>query len=99
MALGEISRSLAPGGVFVGTTFLTAESPLEEVLGEGPVAPLGNLLRRLPAPEQAQFRWWTERELRDLCAAVGLVDFRRERKNRFILFSARKPGVGVVGKP
>ncbi len=35
--------------------------------------------------------WWTEFELRRICAGVGLRDFRRVRHRRFILFCAAKP--------
>ena len=35
-------------------------------------------------------RRWEERELRQLCATMGLQDFKRHRNLRFILFSARK---------
>ncbi len=38
------------------------------------------------------YRWWEEAELRDLVSTVGLTDFQRERRLRFIMFSAKKPG-------
>ena len=37
------------------------------------------------------YRWWEEAELRDLVATVGLTDFQRNRRLRFIMFSAKKP--------
>lgn len=37
------------------------------------------------------YKWWEEQELRDLCEAVGLVKFQRERSMRFIMFSVQKP--------
>ena len=37
------------------------------------------------------FKYWEEDELKDLCAAVGLVDYERTRRRMFIMFSARKP--------
>ena len=40
---------------------------------------------------RAQYKWWEEDELKDLCASVGLESFTRERSWRFIMFSARKP--------
>ncbi|PNH02967.1 hypothetical protein TSOC_011016 [Tetrabaena socialis] len=43
-------------------------------------------------PLGGPYRWWEEAELQDLCAAVGLADFRRERDWRFIMFAATKPG-------
>jgi hypothetical protein len=45
VALAEISRVLAPGGVFVATTFLTATAPLGQVLGDDAVRPLGQVWR------------------------------------------------------
>ena len=38
-------------------------------------------------------RPWQEAELRNLTACVGLDDFTRERSQRFIQFSVRKPVV------
>ena len=35
---------------------------------------------------------WEEAEIKDLCATMGLKDYRRHRNNRFILFTVRKPG-------
>ena len=37
------------------------------------------------------YRWWEEAELRDLVSTVGLTDFQRDRRLRFIMFSAKKP--------
>lgn len=37
------------------------------------------------------YRWWEESELRELASTVGLVDFQRQRRLRFIMFSASKP--------
>jgi hypothetical protein len=42
-------------------------------------------------PNPRAYKWWQEQELKDLCNTVGLLDFRRARSNRFILFSATKP--------
>lgn len=89
-ALAEVARVLRPGGVFVASTFLTAAAPLGELLGDSLVRPLSQLER----PPSA-YKWWEEAELRDLCAAVGLTDFQRLRRNRFIMFCARKPGGGA----
>mmetsp|Transcript_5371 Transcript_5371/g.14464 ORF Transcript_5371/g.14464 Transcript_5371/m.14464 type:complete len:351 (-) Transcript_5371:679-1731(-) len=87
-ALAEISRVLAPGGIFVGTTFMVPSAPLGQVLGDDLVRPLN----QLDAPAiNNQYRWWEEAELRDLCTGVGLQDFARDRSWRFIMFSARKP--------
>ena len=86
-ALAEISRVLRPGGVFVASTFLTATAPLGQVLGnDALVRPLRGL-----EPTTGSYRWWEEDELKDLCASVGLIDFQRERSNRFIMFCVTKP--------
>ena len=90
-ALAEISRVLKPGGVFVGSTFLDGVAPLGELLGnDSLVAPL-----KMFDPTQrivsSQYRWWSEAELRDLCASVGLKGFERQRRMRFILWCVRKP--------
>lgn len=71
-ALADISRALAPGGVFVGSTFMVPVAPLEEILGEEAARPLLDLSRLGPSGSSA-YRWWEERELRDLCKAVGLT--------------------------
>lgn len=63
---------------------------------------LARRLRRLSVPPFLQFdpsssgsgrsyRWWEEGELRDLVTTVGLANFQRERRLRFIMFSASKP--------
>lgn len=87
-AVAEISRVLRPGGVFVASTFLTPAAPLGEVLGDATVAPLSQAL----AAQQQRFRWWSEPELRDLCAMMGLSSFERQRQRQFILLRAQKPG-------
>ena len=93
-AVAEVSRVLKPGGVFVGSTFLDAAAPLGSVIGDEAATALagfvpGALGGGMPAGRA--FRWWSEKDIRALCSAAGLVDFKRWRKNRFILFSARKP--------
>ena len=62
-ALAEISRVLRPGGVFVASTFLDPTAPLGELVGDDTVLPLA---RALGATRSASYRWWNERELRDL---------------------------------
>ena len=94
LAVAEVARVLEPGGVFVASTFLDAASPLEGVVGEKAAGAFRNLLARPleAAASRSAYRWWTEAELRGMCSSAGLVDFRRWRSNRFILFSAKKRG-------
>jgi len=87
-ALAEISRVLAPGGVFVGTTFMVPTAPLGQALGNDDLVRPLNQLQDAP---RGQYKWWEEEELRDLCTGVGLQGFERERQWRFIMFAARKP--------
>lgn len=88
-AMAEVSRILKPGGVFVGSTFLDPTSPLGELLGDETVLPLA---QALGAVQRNSYRWWNEKELRDLCAMVGLIGFERQRTRQFIQFTVRKPG-------
>ena len=37
------------------------------------------------------YRMWSEDELREICSRMGLVNWRRDRRLRFILFSVTKP--------
>lgn len=94
LAVAEVARVLKPGGVFVASTFLDAASPLEGVVGEGAAGAFRALLAGPleAAASRSAYRWWTEAELRGMCSAAGLVEFRRWRSNRFILFSAKKRG-------
>lgn len=89
-AMAEISRVLAPGGVFVASTFLKAAAPLGQILGDDVVRPL-NRFDPSSSGSGRSYRWWEEGELRDLVTTVGLANFQRERRLRFIMFSASKP--------
>lgn len=86
-AMVEISRVLRPGGIFVASTFLKSFSQLGELLGDDTVRPLNQLSSSRSTP----YRWWEEQELRDLTASMGLQNFQRHRRNRFILFAVTKP--------
>jgi SAM-dependent methyltransferase len=96
-AVAEVARVLAPGGVFVASTFLDGAAPLGELVGDGPAAALVKLVN--PAARVGgggAYRWWSEPELRDVVAAAGLTSFRRWRRNRFIMLRGVKPGGGAL---
>jgi ubiquinone/menaquinone biosynthesis C-methylase UbiE len=90
-ALAEISRVLKPGGVLVATTFLDPTAPLGELIGDDAVLPLARALGAQRTPAGASYRWWSEPELRDLCAMVGLTGFERTRTRQFIMLRVAKP--------
>ena len=88
-AVAEIARVLKPGATFCGTTFMNPQIPF---FGEDEQAIFDNAVRGFSGTANAArgFRWWSKRELRDLCAECGLVDFKCEIRNQFIFFSAKK---------
>lgn len=83
--VAEISRILRPGGVFVATTFLT---PMTDV-NLGILKPFQKAWRR--AVSSPSLRYWLEAELEDLCKACGLTDYKKIRRNNFIMLCASKP--------
>ncbi|KAI5061535.1 hypothetical protein GOP47_0024040 [Adiantum capillus-veneris] len=83
--VAEISRILKPGGVFVATTFL---SPVAD-LRIGALKPLQQAYRRVTSG--SSLRYWIEAELEDLCAACGFIEYRKVRRNKFIMLCATKP--------
>lgn len=88
--LAEISRVLRPGGVFVASTFLNFYAPLGQLIGDDALRPLKDL-EPFSGSRSATYKFWEEEELKDLCRAVGLQEFRRERSQRFIMFAVTKP--------
>jgi len=90
-ALAEISRVLKPGGVFVASTFMVASAPLGQAIGNDEIFRPFNQVDPTFLAARAQYKWWEEEELRDLCTAVGLEGFTRTRQWRFIMFCAKKP--------
>jgi len=97
LAIAEITRVLKPGGRLIGSTFLLAAAPLGQSLGnDNLVRPLFELEKEfsggvLPALSGRNYRFWEEKELKDLCDLCGLENFQVERDNRFIMFCATKP--------
>jgi hypothetical protein len=69
--------------------------PLTSTPHLDPRPPACPLLQLQQSP--GAYRWWEEAELRELCSAVGLQGFSRDRDNRFIMFAATKPGAGGPG--
>jgi ubiquinone/menaquinone biosynthesis C-methylase UbiE len=94
-AMAEISRVLRPGGVFVASTFLDPTAPLGELVGDDAVLPLARALGAQRTPAGGSYRWWSEPELRDLTAMVGLTGFERQRTRQFILLRVTKPGAST----
>jgi len=88
-AVAEIARVLKPGATFCGTTFMNPQIPFFD---EDQQAIFDNAVREFSGTANAArgFRWWSKRELRDLCAECGLVDFKCEIRNQFIFYSAQK---------
>ena len=89
-AIAEITRVLKPGATFCGTTFLNLQLPF---LNEDQQQLFDSVSRDISRTANAErgFRWWSKRELQDLCADCGLVDFKCDVRNQFIFFSAKKP--------
>uniref|UniRef100_A0ACD5UI35 Uncharacterized protein n=1 Tax=Avena sativa TaxID=4498 RepID=A0ACD5UI35_AVESA len=85
-AVAEISRVLRPGGVFVGTTFLS--SPTNSgPFSSGALRPL----RQIVGPVNSSYNFFTEGELEDLCRSCGLVNYSSKVQRSFIMFSGQKP--------
>lgn len=86
-SMAEMSRCLSPGGIFVGTTFLSYIAPAGELLGNDD---LFKGLRNLE-PSYNSFRFWNEDELRDLCLSCGFSSFSVvKRRFRYIMFQATR---------
>ncbi|KAG0515333.1 hypothetical protein BDA96_10G269200 [Sorghum bicolor] len=84
-AVAEISRVLRPGGVFVGTTFLS--SPRNNPFSVEALRPL----RQIVGPVNTSYNYFTEGELEDLCKSCGLVNYSSKVQRSFIMFSGQKP--------
>lgn len=82
-AVAEISRVLKPGGMFVATTYIM----------DGLVSyfPLRRPLRRGIAQFSGSHVFLSEKELEDLCASCGLVNFTCTRNRLFVMIAAMKP--------
>lgn len=101
-AAAEIYRILKPRGLFVATTFLEPSERVTELSGydegvEDLMATLSSLQKRLsrgvgvPMQGRSTIRYWRERELRQLLAAVGFTDINRKRSAQYIMITAMKP--------
>lgn len=86
-SVAEMSRVLSPGGIFIGTTFLSYIAPLGELVANDDIF---KGLRNLE-PSYNSFRFWNEDELRDLCLCCGMSSFTVvKRQFRYIMFAATK---------
>ena len=94
-AVVEIARVLAPGGVFVASTFMDPTAVLEDVFGAGAeaaAAPLAEAFVNSGVGTGGAFnQFWREKDLRDLTGMCGLEGFERRRSRQFILFRVNKP--------
>ncbi|XP_038896627.1 uncharacterized methyltransferase At1g78140, chloroplastic isoform X2 [Benincasa hispida] len=81
-AVAEISRILRPGGVFVASTFII----------DGPFSFIPFLGIQIEGIQQitGSHIVLSEGELKELCTACGLVDFKCLRNRRFVMLSATK---------
>ncbi|WVZ79200.1 hypothetical protein U9M48_026808 [Paspalum notatum var. saurae] len=85
LKVAEISRVLRPGGVFVGTTFLS--SPRNNPFSVEALRPL----RQIVGPVNTSYNYFTDGELEDLCKSCGLVNYSSKIQRSFIMFSGQKP--------
>ena len=93
-AVAEIARVLEPGATFCGTTFLTPKLPFgDDATQQAVDAALRELQEvvagRVGGPRG--FRQWNKKDLAELCAECGLVDFDCDVRGGFIFYSAKKP--------
>lgn len=89
-AMVEISRVLRPGGVFVATTFLDQVAPLGQIFGDDVVNPISRAARAQNAG-RLPYRWWSEKELRELMAMAGLENISINRDRQYIMIAASRP--------
>ncbi|XP_057794966.1 uncharacterized methyltransferase At1g78140, chloroplastic-like [Salvia miltiorrhiza] len=82
-AVAEISRVLKPGGMFVATTYI-----MDGLLS---YFPLSRPLRQGVAQISGSHVFLSEKELEDLCASCGLVNFTCTRNRLFVMITATKP--------
>jgi SAM-dependent methyltransferase len=77
-AMMEVGRCLAPGGVFVASTFLVRPSIRSQVVA--------GLVERV-----SEARAFREHELFDLCRIAGLHEFTARSKGDIVIVRARRP--------
>ncbi|KAL1563457.1 hypothetical protein AAHA92_05920 [Salvia divinorum] len=77
-AVAEINRIMRSGGIFVGSTFLRANSSTPTFL-----RPFRQRITR-------NYNYLTEEEIEDLCISCGLINYTKKVEQSFIMFSAQK---------
>ncbi|XP_042031225.1 uncharacterized methyltransferase At1g78140, chloroplastic [Salvia splendens] len=82
-AVAEISRVLKPGGMFVATTYI-----MDGLLS---YFPLSRPIRQGVAQLSGSHVFLSEKELEDLCASCGLINFTCTRNRLFVMITATKP--------
>ena len=93
-AVAEIARVLEPGAAFCGTTFLTPQLPFADDETQQRVDAAMREFQDAVAGRVGGargFRQWNKKDLADLCAECGLVDFQCDVRGGFIFYSAKKP--------
>lgn len=73
----SIGASLKPGGIFVGSTYIKKNNPIERLVKEK----LGAFM---------SFHWFTAEELKELAKQAGLTEWRHYIKKSGIIFTVKR---------